>query len=66
VLNYEEGAESCVLNGDAHSETLLSEMSGLSPRRGARDLSVESNYEYGSRGRLTVSRANRAPASFGI
>ncbi len=49
VLNYEEGAETCVLNGDACSETLLSEMSGLVPRAGARDLNVESNYEYGSR-----------------
>ncbi len=40
VLNYEEGAETCMLNGDACSETLLSEMSGLVPRRGARDLTA--------------------------
>ena len=24
VLNYEEGGENCVLNGDKHSETFLS------------------------------------------
>ncbi len=49
VVNYEEGAEYCVLNGDEHSETLLSEMSGLEPLLGARHLNIESNYEYGSR-----------------
>ena len=26
VLNYEEGAENCVLNGDKHSEVFLSEI----------------------------------------
>jgi putative urate catabolism protein len=49
VLNYEEGAEYSVLNGDAHSETILSDLGGLSPRHGARDLNIESAYEYGSR-----------------
>jgi putative urate catabolism protein len=49
VLNYEEGAEYCVLNGDAHSETILSDLSGLVPRQGERDLNIESAYEYGSR-----------------
>ncbi len=28
VLNYEEGGESCVLHGDAASETFLSEIVG--------------------------------------
>ena len=28
VLNYEEGAENCVLNGDKYSETFLSEIIG--------------------------------------
>jgi len=49
VLNYEEGAEYTVLNGDAHSETILSEVLGLSPRMGLRDPDTESMYEYGSR-----------------
>ncbi|MDX1513893.1 MAG: polysaccharide deacetylase family protein, partial [Gammaproteobacteria bacterium] len=49
VLNYEEGAEYCVLNGDPHSETALSDLSGLVPLEGARHLNVESVYEYGSR-----------------
>ncbi len=49
VVNYEEGAESCVLNGDAHSETLLSDLSGLDPLEGTRGLNIESCYEYGSR-----------------
>ena len=26
VLNYEEGAENCILNGDKYSETFLSEI----------------------------------------
>ncbi|MFZ6049714.1 allantoinase PuuE [Pseudomonas sp. CR3202] len=49
VLNIEEGAESCVLNGDAQSEAYLHELPGRSPRVGERDLSVEGLYEYGSR-----------------
>lgn len=49
VLNYEEGAEYCVLNGDAHSETALSDLSGLVPLYGTRHLNIESAYEYGSR-----------------
>ena len=28
VLNYEEGGENCILNGDKHSETFLSEIIG--------------------------------------
>ncbi|HQR09758.1 MAG TPA: allantoinase PuuE [Casimicrobiaceae bacterium] len=48
VLNYEEGAENCVLHGDAASETFLSEIVGAQPFA-ARHLSMESLYEYGSR-----------------
>ena len=49
VLNYEEGAENCVLHGDAASETFLSEIIGAAPFEGARHMSMESFYEYGSR-----------------
>jgi allantoinase len=48
VLNYEEGAESSVLHGDAGSEQFLSEMYNP-PAFAARHLSMESIYEYGSR-----------------
>lgn len=49
VLNIEEGAESSILNGDPESEGYLHELPGRLARRGERDLSVESMYEYGSR-----------------
>jgi allantoinase len=49
VLNYEEGGENCVLHGDAASEAFLSEIVGAQPLRGARHMSMESLYEYGSR-----------------
>jgi len=49
VLNYEEGGENCVLNGDAASETYLSEIIGAEARQGGRHMSMESVYEYGSR-----------------
>ena len=48
VLNYEEGAENCILNGDKYSETFLSEIIGASPIEG-RNMNMESIYEYGSR-----------------
>jgi allantoinase len=48
VLNYEEGGESCVLHGDACSESVLTDV-GAEPLRNARNLNVESNFEYGSR-----------------
>ena len=48
VLNYEEGGENCVLNGDKHSETFLSEIIGAQPVEG-RHMNMESIYEYGSR-----------------
>lgn len=49
VLNYEEGGENTVLNGDPGSEVYLTEVPGGTPLLGARDLSTESVYEYGSR-----------------
>ncbi len=49
VLNYEEGAENCVLHGDDGAETFLSEIIGAAPVPGARHMSMESLYEYGSR-----------------
>lgn len=49
VLNIEEGAESCILEGDAQSEAYLHELAHRPCRRGERDLSVEGMYEYGSR-----------------
>ena len=48
VLNYEEGAENCVLHGDKNSETFLSEIIGAQPVKG-RHMNMESIYEYGSR-----------------
>ena len=48
VLNYEEGAESCILNGDKNSEAFLSEIIGAQPIKG-RNVNIESLYEYGSR-----------------
>ena len=49
VLNYEEGGENCVLNGDSGSETFLSEIIGAAKVEGARHICMESLYEYGSR-----------------
>ena len=49
VLNYEEGGESCILHGDAHSESVLTDLGAVEALPGARDLNVESNFEYGSR-----------------
>jgi putative urate catabolism protein len=49
VVNYEEGAENCVLHGDAASETFLSDIVRAQPVAGARHMNMESLYEYGSR-----------------
>jgi putative urate catabolism protein len=49
VLNYEEGAENCVLHGDAASEAFLSEIVGAVPFEGERHMNMESMYEYGAR-----------------
>jgi allantoinase len=60
VLNYEEGGENCVLHGDAHSESVLTDLGG-NPLQNARSLNVESNFEYGSRvGFWEVMRILRA------
>ncbi|GLK66773.1 allantoinase PuuE [Hansschlegelia plantiphila] len=65
VLNYEEGAENSVLHGDQASETFLSEIVGAAPYPGARHMSMESLYEYGSRVGvwrvLETFRARRLP-----
>jgi chitin deacetylase len=49
VVNYEEGAENCVLHGDAASEAFLSEIVGALPWVGKRHANMESIYEYGAR-----------------
>jgi putative urate catabolism protein len=49
VVNYEEGAENNILNGDAGSEAFLSEMVGAQSHVGERAMAMESLYEYGSR-----------------
>ena len=49
VINYEEGGEYSVLNGDSHSESYLTEAVGGTPRQQARNTNVESEYEYGAR-----------------
>ncbi len=49
VVNYEEGAENCVLHGDAASEAFLSEIVGAVPIKGERHMNMESIYEYGAR-----------------
>ncbi len=49
VVNYEEGGESSILDGDKASESLLSEIVGAQPWPGQRNLNMESIYEYGSR-----------------
>jgi allantoinase len=49
VVNIEEGAELCILNGDDRSESYLHELPGRPSCTRERDLSVEGMYEYGSR-----------------
>jgi putative urate catabolism protein len=70
VINYEEGAENSVLNGDKGSEAFLSEMVGAGSHPD-RAMAMESLYEYGSRAgfwrlhRLFVAR--RLPVTvFGV
>ncbi len=48
VLNYEEGGENCVLNGDSSSETFLCDIVDARPYND-RHMSVESLFEFGSR-----------------
>ena len=49
VVNYEEGGESCILDGDAGSECLLSEIVGAQSWAKQRNQNMESIYEYGAR-----------------
>ena len=42
VINYEEGGENCLLNGDNQSEWLLSEIVGATPYEGVRHMNMES------------------------
>lgn len=49
VINYEEGGEHCILDGDDCSEWLLSDIIGAHPYSQARHMNMESLYEYGSR-----------------
>ena len=71
VLNYEEGAENCILNGDNSSETFLSEIIAAPAYENARHMSMESIYEYGSRAGvwriLDLFRINNIPITvFGV
>lgn len=49
VMNYEEGSEYSIPDGDGTSELYLTEVPGATVGPGKRDLIVESVYEYGSR-----------------
>ena len=49
VINYEEGSEYSILDGDPRAETSLAEVPGGRTASGERDLAMESMYEYGSR-----------------
>jgi allantoinase len=49
ALNYEEGSEANILDGDGRTELGLAEATGGRVPAGRRDLAFESLYEYGSR-----------------
>ena len=49
VLNYEEGGERSIMDGDAESESYLAEINGLPGLPGRRNQFVEDIFEYGSR-----------------
>lgn len=49
VINYEEGAEECLLHGDDQSEKLLSEIVGAAAYKNERHANMESLFDYGSR-----------------
>ncbi|MEQ9350292.1 MAG: polysaccharide deacetylase family protein, partial [Alphaproteobacteria bacterium] len=49
VVNYEEGAERTILNGDGQSETRLSDLYNPQPMIGRRDQNMESFYDFGAR-----------------
>jgi len=49
VLNYEEGGENTLLNGDTQSETFITEVPSPQPLIGLRNVNTESLYDYGAR-----------------
>jgi putative urate catabolism protein len=49
VINYEEGAENCILHGDSAAEAFLSEIVTAVPLESQRNMNMESLYEYGAR-----------------
>jgi len=49
VVNFEEGGENNVLDGDRASEAFLSDVLGAQPWPGQRHANIESMFEYGSR-----------------
>ena len=49
VLNYEEGSEYSMADGDGRSDATLTEVAQPRVPRGQRDLAAESMFEYGSR-----------------
>jgi allantoinase len=49
ALNYEEGSEYSIANGDGRSEVTLTEIPVSPVPAGERDLAAESMFEYGSR-----------------
>jgi len=52
VMNWEEGSERSILHGDDGAETYLHEVPGTAAVAGARNLQIESTYEYGTRAGL--------------
>ena len=55
VINYEEGGENCLLNGDKQSEWLLSEIVGATPYEGVRHMNMESLTNTGLEGILAIA-----------
>ena len=49
VLNYEEGSEPSVQDGEGHTDTGLTDAHGMGQTIQGRDLAGESLFEYGSR-----------------
>lgn len=49
VMNYEEGSEPSVQDGEGFTETGLTEAHGLNQLKSGRDLAAEGMFEYGSR-----------------
>ena len=71
VINYEEGSERNILSGDETSESYLAELPATRELPGARNMSVESIYEYGSRAGfwrlLALFERNAVPVTvFGV